>query len=348
MAVHGRVSWKGRPESSAPSGAALPEIMVLERGLRGDGLRAPGHPDRPRPLARVAPPGRGPLDLEHARDVRAPRRRDLGRRPREPQRHVRRRGAGQRGAARRTARSSGSAAPRSASPSVRRGRRPPRGAARSGPPRTGRSETIRSDGTISSRAPRPRAAREADPYALAFRPVVGAPRVAARRRGGLARRRRADARGARGGGRAALDEGGVVGRLASVGVLALFGSTGAAPGGRRPGAARGAGGARGGAPARGLDLRAAGGRGAVLAGDAGGAAGSRARRARAGGGSRRAARARVARAGEHPRRPGRGGRDRARRGLGARRRRRGEIRDGLRGRLGFRLGRLSTGGASVS
>ncbi len=156
------------------------------------------------------------------------------------------------------------------------------------PPRTPREErirpdaqrdTIRSDGTTSARAPGAHApvAREpeADPYALALRPVVvlrmslhavrlaSSPDAAARVRAAV------DAAA-----RAALDEGAMVGRLASVGVLALFGVTGPGPddAARAVHAARTARGAV--RRLGGVDLRAAVDAGPLLAGNAMGPTGA--------------------------------------------------------------------------
>jgi hypothetical protein len=135
-------------------------------------------------------------------------------------------------------------------------------------------DTIRAEGTLSTRAPSAREP-EADPHALALRPVVllrmslhaiglaGSPDAAMRVRAAV-----------EAAARAALDEGGVVGRLASVGVLALFGLTGPAP----EDAARAVRAAR---AARatirrlgGIDLRAAVDAGPLLAGNAGGGPGA--------------------------------------------------------------------------
>jgi class 3 adenylate cyclase len=136
-------------------------------------------------------------------------------------------------------------------------------------PPEGQRDTIRADGTLSTRAP---AAREPerDPYELALRPVVvlrlslhatgiaGAPEAATRVREAIEAL-----------GRAVLDEGGIAGRLASVGVIALFGLTGmkAEDAGRAVRAAR-----AGRAAVRklgGIDLRAGVDAGPVLAGNAG-------------------------------------------------------------------------------
>jgi class 3 adenylate cyclase len=137
----------------------------------------------------------------------------------------------------------------------------------------GPRETIRSDGTISSRAPIPGRVEEPDPYALALRPVVvlraslHATGLAAADAGERIRTA-LDAVS-----RAALDEGGAVGRLASVGVIALFGLTGESG----QDAVRALQAARAGCTAvRGLggfDLRAAVDAGPILAGDAGGPTG---------------------------------------------------------------------------
>jgi class 3 adenylate cyclase len=105
-------------------------------------------------------------------------------------------------------------------------------------PREPQRDTIRADGagTMTTRAPAPTtrapAVREPelDPYALALRPatvlrmslhavgVAGSPEAAQRIRAAL----EACAR-------AAMEEGGVVSRLGGVGVLALYGLTGASP-----------------------------------------------------------------------------------------------------------------------
>lgn len=139
----------------------------------------------------------------------------------------------------------------------------------------GPRETIRSDGTISGRAPLPVRVAEPDPYALALRPVVVL--RAAIHAAGLASQA-ADAgeriRAALDAvSRAALDEGGAVGRLASVGVIALFGLTGAS----EQDAVRALQAARAGCAAvrklGGFDLRAGVDAGPVLAGDAGGPTG---------------------------------------------------------------------------
>jgi len=136
-------------------------------------------------------------------------------------------------------------------------------------------DTIRAEGTLSTRVPAVREPDPADAYALALRPVVllrmslhaigvaGSPDAAARVRAAV-----------EAAARAALDEGAVVGRLASVGVLALFGVTGPSP----EDAARAVRAAR---TARatvrrlgGIDLRAAVDAGPVLAGNAGGGPGA--------------------------------------------------------------------------
>jgi pSer/pThr/pTyr-binding forkhead associated (FHA) protein len=137
----------------------------------------------------------------------------------------------------------------------------------------GQRDTIRADGTLSTRAPSVREP-EGDPHALALRPAVilraslhatgiaGAPNAAERVREALEAVSRA-----------ALDEGAVVGRLASVGVLALFGLDGVRPD-EVERALRAARAAR--AAVRkvgGVDLRAGVDAGPVLAGNAGGAAG---------------------------------------------------------------------------
>lgn len=137
----------------------------------------------------------------------------------------------------------------------------------------GHRDTIRTDGTLSVR---PLTAREpeADPYALALRPAVilrlslqaagvaGTPDAATRIRAALELASRA-----------ALDEGGVVGRLAAAGLLALFGLTGttdedAARALRAARVARESVRALGG-----LDLRAGLDAGPMLAGTTGGPAG---------------------------------------------------------------------------
>jgi hypothetical protein len=138
----------------------------------------------------------------------------------------------------------------------------------------GPRETIRSDGTIPSRAPPLARVAEADPYALAFRPVVVL--RASLHSAGLgsaadsAERIRMALEAVS---RAALDEGGAVGKLASVGVIALFGLAGASG----KDAVRALHAARAGCAAvrrlGGLDLRAAVDAGPVLAGDAGGPTG---------------------------------------------------------------------------
>jgi class 3 adenylate cyclase len=133
--------------------------------------------------------------------------------------------------------------------------------------------TVRADGTISTRNPLVRE-RDDDPYALAPRPATVL-RMAVDAAGidalpGAPDRLR-DALDAAA--RAALEAGGVVTRLAGVGVLALFGLTGAARDDsvRALAAARAA--RRGVRAAGGLDLRAAVETGAVLAGNAAGASG---------------------------------------------------------------------------
>ncbi|HSD21359.1 MAG TPA: FHA domain-containing protein [Anaeromyxobacter sp.] len=149
-------------------------------------------------------------------------------------------------------------------------RTPPEERARPEGPR----ETIRSDGTISSRAPLPARVAEPDPYALALRPVVvlrASLHATSLDTGADAGERIRTALDAVT--RAALDEGGAVGRLASVGVIALFGLTGASG----QDAVRALQAARAGCTAvRGLggfDLRAAVDAGPILAGDAGGPTG---------------------------------------------------------------------------
>jgi hypothetical protein len=138
----------------------------------------------------------------------------------------------------------------------------------------GQRDTIRAQGTLSTRAPAVHEP-EPDPYALALRPLVvlrmslhaigvaGAPDAAARIRAAV-----------EAGSRAVLDEGGVAGRIASIGVLGLFGVTGAAP----DDAARAVRAARAARAAirrlGGIDVRAAVDAGPLLAGDAGGPAGA--------------------------------------------------------------------------
>jgi class 3 adenylate cyclase len=135
-------------------------------------------------------------------------------------------------------------------------------------------QTIRSDGTIPARAPPPPRAAEADPYALAHRPLVvlraslhvpalqAAPETAERLRAAL------DVVS-----QAALDEGAAVARLASVGVLALFGLAGLST----QDAVRALHAARTATAAvrrlGGVDLRVGVDAGPVLAGDAGGPSG---------------------------------------------------------------------------
>ncbi len=156
------------------------------------------------------------------------------------------------------------------------------------PPRTPREErvrpdtqrdTIRSEGTISARAPEARepvaSEAEADPRALALRTVVvlrmslHAVRIAASHDAAARIRAAVDAAA-----RAALDEGAMVGRLASVGVLALFGVTspGADDAARAVHAARTARGAV--RRLGGVDLRAAVDAGPLLAGNAMGPTGA--------------------------------------------------------------------------
>jgi len=156
-----------------------------------------------------------------------------------------------------------------------------------GPPRSGTSpheetrsvrdpqrSTLRTDGTVSTRNPLAAREPEADPYGLAPRPATvlrmaidaagidGLPGAPERLRAAL------DAAA-----RAALEAGGVVTRLAGVGVLALYGLAGASPddAGRALAAARAA--RRAVRAQGGLDLRAAVDAGPVLAGNAAGAAG---------------------------------------------------------------------------
>jgi len=133
--------------------------------------------------------------------------------------------------------------------------------------------TVRADGTISTRNPLVRE-REGDPYALAPRPATVL-RMAIDAAGidalpGAPDRLRLALDVAA---RAALEAGGVVTRLGGVGVLALFGLTGAS----EDDAARAIAGARAARrrvrAAGGLDLRAAVDTGPVLAGNAAGAAG---------------------------------------------------------------------------
>jgi hypothetical protein len=128
--------------------------------------------------------------------------------------------------------------------------------------------TVRADGTVSTRNPLPRD-REEDPYALAPRPATVL-RMAIDAAGidtlpGAPDRLRGALEAAA---RAALDGGGVVTRLGGVGVLALFGLAGASgdEAARAIGAARAA--RRGVRAAGGLDLRAAVDTGVVLAGNA--------------------------------------------------------------------------------
>lgn len=138
----------------------------------------------------------------------------------------------------------------------------------------GQRDTIRADGTLSTRAPAVREEPERDPRELALRPVVilrmslhasglaGAPDAAERVRAALEAMSRA-----------ALDEDGVVGRLASVGLLAVFGLGGMKPDDptralRAARAARSAVQELGG-----IDLRAGLDAGPVLAGNTGGGAG---------------------------------------------------------------------------
>jgi pSer/pThr/pTyr-binding forkhead associated (FHA) protein len=138
----------------------------------------------------------------------------------------------------------------------------------------GPRETIRSDGTVPSRAPIPPRVAEPDPYALALRPVVvlraslHATGLATEANAGERIRTALDSMS-----RAVLDEGGAVGRLASVGVIALFGLAGAS----EQDAVRALQAARTGCAAvrqlGGFDVRAAVDAGPVLAGDAGGPTG---------------------------------------------------------------------------
>jgi class 3 adenylate cyclase len=134
--------------------------------------------------------------------------------------------------------------------------------------------TVRADGTLSTRLPVPAPGPEVDPYALAPRPATvlrmaidaagidGLPGAPGRLRGAL------DAAT-----RAALEAGGVVTRLAGVGVLALFGLTGPSPddAAQALSAARLA--RRAVRSQGGLDLRAAVDSGPVLAGNSSGTAG---------------------------------------------------------------------------
>jgi class 3 adenylate cyclase len=140
-------------------------------------------------------------------------------------------------------------------------------------PRDPLRNTVRTDGTVSTRSPLARE-RDDDPYALAPRPATvlrmaidsigidALPNAPDRLRAAL-----------EAAARAALEAGGVVTRLAGVGVLALFGLTGPsaddAP--RAIAAARAA--RRGVRAEGGLDLRAAVDSGPVLAGNAAGTAG---------------------------------------------------------------------------
>lgn len=149
------------------------------------------------------------------------------------------------------------------------GTEPSEGARPRDPPRN----TVRADGTISTRSPLARD-REEDPYALAPRPATVL-RMAIDAAGvdalpGAPERLRSALDAAA---RAALEAGGVVTRLGGVGVLALFGLAGASRDdpGRAIEAARAA--RRGVRAAGGLDLRAAVDTGPVLAGNAAGAAG---------------------------------------------------------------------------
>lgn len=142
-----------------------------------------------------------------------------------------------------------------------------------GRPREAPRHTVRTDGTISTRNPLARG-REEDPYALAPRPATVL-RMAVDAAGvdalpGAPERLRAALEAAA---RAALDAGGVVTRLAGVGVLALFGLSGTSrdDAARAIAAARAA--RRGVRAQGGLDLRAAVDSGPVLAGNASRAAG---------------------------------------------------------------------------
>ena len=147
----------------------MSEIMVLNGVCRG--RSSCSRTSRPSWAAR---PGRtcrsGILDLEHARDVRAARRGGVGRRPRQPQRHVRRREARRRGAARRRhdrpLRPHGGPLhrPVHVDGAAARG-------ARSALARTGRGTAVPTEPSRAVSRPLARVA-EADPYALAFRPVV--------------------------------------------------------------------------------------------------------------------------------------------------------------------------------
>jgi class 3 adenylate cyclase len=147
------------------------------------------------------------------------------------------------------------------------------GSAEEARPRDPLRNTVRADGTVSTRSPLARE-REDDPYALAPRPAtvlrMAIDAVGIDALPGAPERLRAALDAAA---RAALDAGGVVTRLAGVGVLALFGLTGAErdDAARAVVAARGA--RRGVRAAGGLDLRAAIEAGPVLAGNAAGAAG---------------------------------------------------------------------------
>ncbi len=141
------------------------------------------------------------------------------------------------------------------------------------PPRDPLRNTVRADGTIATRNPLVRE-KDGDPYALAPRPATVL-RMAIDAAGidglpGAPHRLRAALDAAA---RAALDEGGVVTRLAGIGVLALFGLTGQSrdDAAHAIGAARAA--RRGVRAAGGLDLRAAVDAGPVLAGNAAGTAG---------------------------------------------------------------------------
>ncbi|HET8542426.1 MAG TPA: FHA domain-containing protein [Anaeromyxobacter sp.] len=131
--------------------------------------------------------------------------------------------------------------------------------------------TVRADGTLSTRSPLARE-REEDPYALAPRPATVL-RMAVDAAGidvlpGAPDRLRAALDAAA---RAALEAGGVVTRLAGVGVLALFGLSGASPDDAVQAIAAARAARRGVRAAGGLDLRAAVESGPVLAGNASGA-----------------------------------------------------------------------------
>lgn len=156
-----------------------------------------------------------------------------------------------------------------------------------GPPRSGTApheetrsvrephrSTLRTDGTVSTRNPLTARAPEEDPYALAPRPATVL-RMAIDAAGidgltGAPERLRAALDAAA---RAALDAGGVVTRLAGVGVLALFGLGGASQDDASHALAAARAARRAVRSQGGLDLRAAVETGPVLAGNAAGAAG---------------------------------------------------------------------------